>query len=155
MYMYIYVCIVCMCLYLSQWYIYPQTCHSVRATVGSVGHTTTYHCVDVCSSPRLVQAVLLPFDSLFESTWLGTRSWPVPPFPFCVLCKTENEIHAYTYGYMHIQANTHTYTSIHANISIYIHIDAYTYIIQSIQTHTCTYIQMCVCVCIVCIYCII
>ena len=108
MYMYVYVCIVCMCMYLTQWYIYPQTWHSVRATVGSVGHTITYHYVDVCSSPRNVKVVLLPFPSLFESTLQGTRSWPVQLFPFCVLCKTENQIHTYTYGYMHIQANTHT-----------------------------------------------
>ncbi len=40
--LYVYVCIVCMSMYLTQWYIYLQIWQSVRATVGSVGHIPTY-----------------------------------------------------------------------------------------------------------------
>jgi hypothetical protein len=107
-----------------------------------VGHTNTYLSVDVCSSPRIVQVVLLPFDSLFDSTLQGTRSRPGQPFPFCVLCKTVYQIH------MHIQSNTSSYTHINADISIYIHIDAYTYIIQAIKQDTNSYMYIHTQVCI-------
>ncbi len=83
-------------------YIYPKISLSVRARVGSVVDTDTCHSVDGCSSPRIIKAVLLTFDSLFDSTLQGTRSLPGQLFPFYVMGKTEKK-------YMHIQTDTGIY----------------------------------------------
>ena len=97
---------------------------------------------------------LIPFDSLFDSILQGTRSWPGQPFPFCVLCKTEKQIHAHTYRYRHILADSSKYTHIHADTSIYIFIRAHTYAIQAIHadTNTYMYIHTHVCMCMYCMY---
>ena len=143
-----------MCVYLTKGNKYPQISLSVRATVGSVGDTDTCHSVDGCSSPKIIKGVLLAFDSLFDSTLQGTRPWPGHPFPFCVLCKAEKQIHAHTYRYRHILADSSKYTHIHADTSIYIFIRAHTYAIQAIHadTNTYMYIHTDVCMCMYCMY---
>ena len=132
----------------------PKISTSVRASVGSVVDTDTCHPVDGCSSPRTIQAVLLTFDSLFDSTLQGTRSWPGQPFPFCVLGKTEKKLHAHTNRYRHILAYSSKYTHIHADTIIYILIRVHTYIIQVIHANTniYMYIHTSVCMCMYCMY---
>ena len=149
--MYVYVCIVCMCVYLITGDKYIKISRSIRATFGSVGDTDTCHSADGCSIPRIVKGVLLEFDSLLDSTLQGTRSWPGQPFPFCVLCKTEKQIHTHTYRYKHILAK---YTHIHADTSIYILIRSHTYAIHviHIDTNTYMYIHTDVCIFMYCMY---